>query len=861
VAFATHEGVVFATHEGSNRKGTMTNPRRTALPPNVFRAALAVTVLSFAAVSTGVAAPAGALTTPSTWITVANSSTLAPGSTSHFNSFNQPSVNDAGLVAFRARTQGPSAPIRGVYTRDTTSAASPLVTVAAVGSTVPDPNNLAATFNEFPAFPRISATSSTVATRGQSSPVWEYTLPDTTTTKVGTSGVYANVNGVLKTAASLLGAVPGQEIYSVPGAPAGTRFDQFPGSPAVDGTTVSFKGNYTDGTVGKTGIYFRDANQAAAAIQVVASSDTVIPNQPTGGTTTFGSTAPPSAAGGRLVFLGLDNEAAPTMGGIYLAPTAPSPTLKTLVGIGDQVPGGASTDKFTGFGEALSFDGRYVAFSGSWGTETTSITLICPTDGNADLLAYCNQTYPSGYTTTVPVHQGIFVYDTATDQLNTVTTTGATFSGFTYWVYSGAPPGVGGGDAGSVEPPRWRSSSFVAVSGLNSGYQVAFKGTPVAGGSGIYLGQGPGPVEHIATVIDTTTDGTSVDSQAPAGSVVTTVGLERDGFRGRNLALSVSMLNSTTAESWAGVYLTSVQALTTSRIAGVDRFATSAAISAENFGPDVPVAYIANGYDFPDALSGAPVAVINKAPVLLVQPGSIPEVIKTELTRLNPGKIVILGGASAVSDAVSAALKAYTTGTVTRVSGVDRFATSAAISAENFAPGVPVAYIANGYNFSDALSGAPVAGIKGAPVLLVSPGSIPDVVKAELTRLNPGKIVILGGASAVSDAVSAALQAYTTGTVTRVSGVDRFATSAAISAADFAPGVPVAYIANGYNFPDALSGAPVAGIKGGPVLLVEPGSVPDVVKAELTRLHPGKIIILGGVSAVSDLVSQELFSY
>jgi putative cell wall-binding protein len=135
------------------------------------------------------------------------------------------------------------------------------------------------------------------------------------------------------------------------------------------------------------------------------------------------------------------------------------------------------------------------------------------------------------------------------------------------------------------------------------------------------------------------------------------------------------------------------------------------------------------------------------------------------------------------------------------------------------------------------------------------------VVKAELTRLHPGKIVILGGASAVSDAVSAALQAYTTGTVTRVSGVDRFATSAAISAADFAPGVPVAYIANGYNFPDALSGAPVAGIKGGPVLLVEPGSVPDVVKAELTRLHPGKIIILGGVSAVSDLVSQELFSY
>ncbi len=833
----------------------MTSPRRTNLPPNVFRAALAVTVLSFAAVSTGVAAPANAITTQSNWTTVANSNTLAPGSSSHFNSFNQPSVNDAGLVAFRARTQGPS-PVRGVYTRDTTSATSPVVPVAEVGDAVPDPNNLAGTFNEFPAFPRISATSSTVATRGQSSPVWEYTLPDTTTTKVGTSGVYATVNGQLKTTASLLGAVPGQELYSVPGAPTGTRFDQFPGSPAVDGTTVSFKGNYTDGTVGKTGIYFRDANQPSAAIQSVASSDTVIPNGD--GTTKFGSTAPPSAADGRLVFLGLDNEAAPTMGGIYLAPTTSNPTLKTLVGIGDPVPGGSATDKFTGFGEALSFDGRYVAFSGSWGTGTTTITLTCPTDGNADLIAYCNSN--GGNTTaTVPVHQGIFVYDTTTDQINTVTTTGTTFSGFNYWVYSGAPPTVGGD--GSVEPPRWRSSSFVAVSALNTGYQVAFKGTPVAGGSGIYLGQGPGPVEHIATVLDTTTVGSSIDPQAPNGSVVTTVGLERDGFRGRNLALSVSMLNPTTTESLAGVYLTTVQALTTSRLSGADRFATSAAISAANFEPGVSVAYIANGYNFPDALSGAPVAVINKAPVLLVQPGSIPEVIKTELARLNPGKIIILGGTSVVSDAVSVALKAYTAGTVTRMSGVDRFATSAEISAKNFDPGVSVAYIANGYEFPDALSGAPVAGIKGAPVLLVQPGSIPEVIKTELARLNPGKIIILGGTSVVSDAVSVALETYTAGTVTRVSGVDRFATSAAISAADFAPGVPVAYIANGYNFPDALSGAPVAGINKSPVLLVEPGSIPDVIKAELTRLHPGKIIILGGTSAVSDLVSQELFSY
>ncbi|MUN07081.1 hypothetical protein GLX25_08110, partial [Agromyces luteolus] len=49
------------------------------------------------------------------------------------------------------------------------------------------------------------------------------------------------------------------------------------------------------------------------------------------------------------------------------------------------------------------------------------------------------------------------------------------------------------------------------------------------------------------------------------------------------------------------------------------------------------------------------------------------------------------------------------------------------------------------------------------------------------------------------------------GSTSRISGADRYATSAAISAKSFEPGVPVVYIANGTNFPDALSGAPVAG--------------------------------------------------
>ncbi len=313
--------------------------------------------------------------------------------------------------------------------------------------------------------------------------------------------------------------------------------------------------------------------------------------------------------------------------------------------------------------------------------------------------------------------------------------------------------------------------------------------------------------------------------------------------------------------SQCGAGLLDAGAALVSRLAGSDRYATSAAISAASFAPGVSTAYIATGSNFPDALSGASVAGHVGGPVLLVAPTSIPAVVETELSRLQPGRIVILGGTGVVSSAVETALSAYTTGTVTRLAGSDRYATSAAISAASFAPGVSTAYIATGSNFPDALSGASVAGHAGGPVLLVAPTSIPAVVETELSRLQPGRIVILGGTGVVSSAVETALSAYTTGTVTRLAGSDRYATSAAISAASFAPGVSTAYIATGSNFPDALSGASVAGHAGGPVLLVAPTSVPSAVATELHRLGPKRIVMLGGAGVVSQGLQSQLATY
>ncbi|WP_166784596.1 MULTISPECIES: cell wall-binding repeat-containing protein [unclassified Cryobacterium] len=297
------------------------------------------------------------------------------------------------------------------------------------------------------------------------------------------------------------------------------------------------------------------------------------------------------------------------------------------------------------------------------------------------------------------------------------------------------------------------------------------------------------------------------------------------------------------------------------RLSGADRFSASAAISAANFAPGVDTAYVASGLNFPDALSGAPVAAREGAPILLVLPGSIPASIKTELERLKPGKIVILGGPASVGTTVETALVPLTLGRVTRLAGADRFAASAAISAATFTEAGRTVYIANGLKFPDALSGAPVAARDGAPVLLVTADAIPPTIRTELDRLAPAKIVILGGPASVNAAVETALTRWAPGQVTRLAGADRFSASADISKQKFPVTGGAVYIANGLKFPDALSGAPVAAKDGASILLVLADSIPESIRVELLRLKPGKIIVLGGEASVSEAVARQLAGY
>jgi putative cell wall-binding protein len=295
------------------------------------------------------------------------------------------------------------------------------------------------------------------------------------------------------------------------------------------------------------------------------------------------------------------------------------------------------------------------------------------------------------------------------------------------------------------------------------------------------------------------------------------------------------------------------------RLAGGDRYATAAAISRSRFGGGASTVFIATGGSFPDALAGSPAAAKANGPILLTGRDSLPAATATELDRLNPSKIVILGGTGSVSTAVASRLGGYADNLV-RWAGADRFATAAAISRASFAPGVAAVYIATGSTFPDALSGGAVAGRNGGPILLVKRGALPSATATELDRLNPGKIIILGGTGAVSNTVADAVRRFaTSGTVTRLAGADRYATSVVVSRSSYgSSGSDAVFVATGGNFPDGLAGGPVAALLPGPLLLVSKTTLPGTVANELERLNPDKVFVLGGTGSVSDAVVRSI---
>jgi len=321
------------------------------------------------------------------------------------------------------------------------------------------------------------------------------------------------------------------------------------------------------------------------------------------------------------------------------------------------------------------------------------------------------------------------------------------------------------------------------------------------------------------------------------------------------------------------------------RTSGDDRFSGAVKMSQANYYIDgqghttvpddgVPVVYIANGLNYPDALSAGPAAIKQHGVLLLVLPTSIPAVVATELTRLHPQKIVIVGGPASVSDGVMAQFVAnavhdgYPT-VVSRQSGADRFEASRNLADAIWGKaadgkGATSVFIATGNNFPDALDAGPAAGTIDAPVILVNGllSHLDSATRQLLIGLGTTHVYIAGGPGSVTPGIESDLATMLGGPshITRFTGATRYDAAAAINE-EFFPTTEVAFVATGTNFPDALAGAPLAGAVGGPIYLSQPTCLPQIVGEQIYDGDTQAIWLLGGPASISPIDSDNNVSY
>jgi putative cell wall-binding protein len=247
-------------------------------------------------------------------------------------------------------------------------------------------------------------------------------------------------------------------------------------------------------------------------------------------------------------------------------------------------------------------------------------------------------------------------------------------------------------------------------------------------------------------------------------------------------------------------------------------------------------------------------------------PISAPAVART---RIGLGLVTLLLVAALLLAAPAFARVAETTGrelpAVSRFAGDDRIATAVRTSQHAFPGGASAVVVARADDYPDALAGAPLAAQLRAPVLLSSPGGLPQSASDEVRRLGATSAFLLGGTQALSVAVEDDLRAAGVATVQRLAGSDRFDTARIVAEAVLdRSGAHEAYLTRGSHpspsggWPDAVAVSALAAAKGRPILLTGGVGLPASTHALVRARGLQTVTVVGGTAVVPDSVGDEL---
>lgn len=352
------------------------------------------------------------------------------------------------------------------------------------------------------------------------------------------------------------------------------------------------------------------------------------------------------------------------------------------------------------------------------------------------------------------------------------------------------------------------------------------------------------------------------------------------------------------------------------RVSGATRIETTIEVSQKEY-DQTEEAVLAQAGDYPDALTGGPLAAGVEGPLLMTGSGELHESVAGELERLGTNHVYILGGEDAISEHVANQLRARGMA-ITRLGGEDRFETATIIAheVESLTPvtvsdepetttatddsetttatsdsetttaetpteetdttGANEVLLARGGDFADALAGSSLGSQENSPILLTTGNALHETASEYLEDEgdNIDRVTVLGGTTAISSATaSQAGLAADAETTERLSGTTRKETAVEIAEEKLrrvGSNVVDAVVATAYNWPDALAGGPATS-EAGEVLILANGQdheanefYGDFVRKQRPNNEEEDqwetVTILGGTEAITPEVATDLIT-
>ncbi|GJJ27422.1 N-acetylmuramoyl-L-alanine amidase [Bacillus velezensis] len=191
---------------------------------------------------------------------------------------------------------------------------------------------------------------------------------------------------------------------------------------------------------------------------------------------------------------------------------------------------------------------------------------------------------------------------------------------------------------------------------------------------------------------------------------------------------------------------------------------------------------------------------------------------------------------------------------VKRVGGSNRYGTAAALSKQVYST-ASTAVVVGGGSYADAISAAPMAYQKNAPLLYTNKDNLSSETKTRLKELKTKTVIIVGGTPAVSANTANQIKALGI-SVKRISGSNRYDTAAKV--AKEMPAASKAVIANGFLYADAIAAIPYAAMNGYPILFTNQTDINSATAGAIKSKGIKSSIVTGGTGSINASVFNKL---